>query len=165
MMFFPGHSRFAYRQLLMASFVLLALMLLQPYPSAAQVPITMGGQTGTYTGAVRGYYFVAPVNFTICQLYVEDNINTQMQHVEVVRLAATPPTYPSTTNGFTSLFYQNNWVPNTPIPCNIPINAGQIIGVFGARGNGTTMYNSYGPSPWTASVYGNNFDMFYSSVG
>lgn len=144
--------------------LLLILAVVSPMVSPAQTPITMGPQIGTYTGAVRGYYFVAPTNFTICQLYVEDEINTQMQHVEVVRLNAVPPTYPATTNAFTSLFYQNNWVPNTPIPCNIPISSGQIIGVFGARGNGTTMYNSYGPSPWTATVYGNNFDMFYAGM-
>lgn len=137
----------------------LASLLSNQY-ACGQTQIDVGTQTGTYVGFIRGYHFTAPTNFTICELYVPDDINTEMQHVQVVRFTAgPPPSWPTTTNNFDSLFYQNNWVPNTPIPCSITINNGDVIGVYGARGNGTNMYNSYGASPYATTVYGSPMDL------
>lgn len=119
--------------------------------------MNVGAHTTTYTSTmVRGYYFTAPISFTICELYVPDNLNTQMQHVEVVRFTAgPPPAWSATTNNFVSLFNQTQWVPNTPIPCSIAVNAGDIIGIYGARGNTATMYNSYSSSSYSATIDGN----------
>lgn len=127
------------------------------YGQLCNQTMNVGAHTTTYTSTmVRGYYFTAPISFTICELYVPDNLNTQMQHVEVVRFTAgPPPAWSATTNNFVSLFNQTQWVPNTPIPCSITVNAGDIIGIYGARGNTATMYNSYSSSSFAATIDGN----------
>lgn len=129
----------------------------------AQTPIDVGNQVGTFTSMVRGYYFTAPTNFTICQLYIPDDASTGVQNIEVVRFnAGAPPAFAGTTNAFTSLFYINNYAPNTPIPCNIQVNAGDIIGVYGARG--TNMVNSYGPTQHVTNILGTNVTLYRSGM-
>lgn len=140
------------------AFVLLAVLMNSKVGAQlCNQTMNVGPHTTTYTSTmVRGYYFTAPISFTICELYVPDDINTQMQHVEVVRFTAgPPPAWSATTNNFVSLFNQTQWVPNTPIPCSITVNAGDIIGIYGARGNTTTMYNSYSSSSFAATIAGN----------
>lgn len=105
-------------------------------------PIAMCAQTTTFSGNVRGYFFTSPVNFTICGLFIPTDASTLPQSIEVVRFdSIAPPAYPATTNGFTSLFYTSLDPSATMIPCNIPVMAGDTIGVYGARGN--TTVNSY----------------------
>ena len=109
----------------------------------AQTQIPICPQVTSFTSMVRGYHFISPTTFTICGLWVADNMSTGTQNVEVVKFnSAAPPAWPGTTNAFTSLFYQANYVPNTMIPCSITINTGDIIGIYGARTS--SMINSYG---------------------
>ncbi len=91
----------------------------------------------------RGYWFTAPVAFTITGLRVPTDVGTEVQNVEVVRLAAVPPTYSTVTNTFTSLGRFVNVAGTDFIPVNIAVAAGDVIGILGARGT-TTMHNSYG---------------------
>ena len=134
--------------------------------SQCATDLDVGPHNASYTSTmVRGYYFTSPISFEICELYVPDDMNTQMQHVEVVRFNnGPPPAWASTTNDFTSLFNQTNYVPNTPIPCNITVNAGDIIGVYGARGNTTTMYNSYNAPTWNTLLDGNPITLYRSGM-
>ncbi|MDB4103925.1 PKD domain-containing protein [Salibacteraceae bacterium] len=123
--------------------VLLAFMLLVTSSVGySQTPIPIGPQSNTFTSMVRGYHFIAPVNFTICGLYIPTDASMGLQSVEVVKFTnAAPPAFPGTTNAFTSQFYSPSYPTNAMIPCNIQINTGDIVGVYGARA--ANMVNSY----------------------
>ena len=129
----------------------------------SQTPIDVGPQVSTFTSMVRGYYFTAPTSFNICQLYIPTDASSAVQNIEVVRFnSGPPPAFAGTTNAFTSLFYINNYAPNTPIPVSIQVNAGDVIGVYGARG--TNMVNSYGPTQHVTTIQGNNVTLFRSGM-
>lgn len=117
----------------------------------AQTQISVGNQTNTFTSMIRGYHFTAPTNFTICGLEVPTTASQGLQTVRVVRFnAAAPPPFPGNTNNFIQLFTATNQ-PNGIIPCNIPVTAGQIIGVYGVRGN---CVNTYGQPNFVTSING-----------
>ena len=125
----------------MRNIIVGVLLVLLSFGMNAQTQISVGNQTNTFTSMIRGYHFTAPTNFTICGLEVPTNASNGLQTVRVVRFtAAAPPAFPGTTNAFTQLFSATNQ-PNGIIPCNIPVTAGQIIGVYGVRG---ACVNSYG---------------------
>jgi gliding motility-associated-like protein len=147
--------------------VLLSLLVMAlidaPLRSKAQTTIAVGPQTTTFSSWVRGYYFTAPTSFTICGLYIPTDASTDPQYVEVVRFTnGAPPAYSAVTNSFVSLFYQSNWVPNTTIPCNITVNAGDIIGVYGARG--TAQINSYSTPNYVTNILGNSTTLIRSGM-
>jgi hypothetical protein len=106
--------------------------------------MALPAQTGTFTGNTRGYYFTAPYNGQISGLRVPDPTNLNSQNVEIVRLAAAPPAFPETTNEFVSLFRATGVTGDGVIPCDIPVAAGDIIGVLGSQG--ATGVNSYSAS-------------------
>jgi gliding motility-associated-like protein len=119
----------------------------------SQVPISVGNQLNTFTSMIRGYHFTAPTNFTICGLQVPNNASNGLQTIRVVRFtAAAPPAFPGNTNAFVQLFTVTN-AANGIVPCNIPVTAGQIIGVYGVRG---ACVNSYGPPNFVTSILGFN---------
>lgn len=120
---------------------------------SAQTQVAIGGQSSTFTSWVRGYHFTAPTNFTLCGLYVPTDASTANQSVAVVRFTAgAPPAFPGTTNAFTTLFTQQNYAINAMIPCNIPIAAGDVIGVYGSRGG--TCVNSYDGVNFATTING-----------
>ena len=99
--------------LLFISIVLLSISLNK---AKAQTPITVCPQSGSFSSMTRGYYFTAQTSFTICGVYVEDNMSTAAQSVAIVRFTAgPPPAYTAVTNSFTTLFQSLNYVPNTVI--------------------------------------------------
>jgi gliding motility-associated-like protein len=121
-----------------------ALMLVSALQAQTLMPI--GPHTTAFTGMVRGYHFTSPVAFNICALYIPPDAPGaagQTQHIRVVRFAtAAPPAFPGTTNAFVQLFSITNAAPNATVPCNIPVNAGDIIGIYGARaGNCINTYD------------------------
>jgi gliding motility-associated-like protein len=120
---------------------------------AAQTPITVCGQVSSFSSMTRGYHFTAPTTFTVCGIYVEDDMSTAAQSVAIVRFTAgPPPAYAGTTNNFVTLFQSLNYVPNSMITVpNITINAGDIIGVYGSRGNAV---NSYGNTNCVLNING-----------
>lgn len=116
---------------------------------------TLTGQTGvisqpafsnTYTAsATRGFWFQAPIGFTIVGIEVYNEANRPYQCVEVIDLGnAPPPAYPGTLIG-TQLFYDNSTPTPGQIPMAVPIVPGQYIGILcGCTDTigGPTMYNS-----------------------
>lgn len=120
----------------------------------AQTPITICPDQTSFSGMTRGYHFTSPTNFTVCGIYVEDDRSTAAQSCEIVRfLAGPPPAYNGTTNNFVSLFRQINYAPNAMISVpNVAINNGDIIGVYGSRGNAV---NSYGQANCNVTINGN----------
>ena len=121
---------------------------------SAQTPIPVCPQTTSFTGMTRGYYFTAPANFTICGLFVEDDMSTAFQSAAIVRFTAgPPPAYAATTNSFVTLFQNLNYAPNNMIPVpNVAINAGDIIGIYGSRTANSV--NSYGPANCVITIQG-----------
>ncbi|MBP6285423.1 MAG: proprotein convertase P-domain-containing protein [Ferruginibacter sp.] len=120
-------------------------------PLSGTIPLP--AQAATFTGNVRGYWFTAPSSFTMTSLYVPTDASSANQNIAVIRFnpATPPPAFPGTTNAFTTLFLTQNNGSGAPIPVNIPINAGDVIGILGNRGN----VNSYGPTgPSTTNING-----------
>lgn len=119
----------------------------------AQTQISVGPQMNTFTSMIRGYHFTAPTNFTICGLQVPTDASPGLQTIRVVRFTAgAPPAFPGNTNNFVQLFTITNQ-PTGIIPCNIPVLAGQIIGVYGCRG---ACVNTYGSPNFVTNIAGFN---------
>jgi gliding motility-associated-like protein len=123
---------------------------------AQGTPISVGTQVTTFSSMIRGYHFTAPTSFTICGLYIPPDANpTGTQTIRVVKFTAgPPPAFAATTNSFIQLFTITNAPATQVVACNIPIAAGEIIGVYGARG--ANCINSYGPANFVTSINGFN---------
>src|SRR3989304_10582725 len=106
---------------------------------------SMCPQSSTFSGNVRGYHFTAPVSFPICGLFIPTDASIDPQSIEVLRFDSLPPAYSAVTNSFVSLFYTASNTSTSMIPCTIPVSAGDIIGVYGARGNSSTCSYATGP--------------------
>lgn len=102
----------------------------------------------------RGYWFKAPVDFTIVQLRVPTDVGTEPQHLAVVRFTAQPPEFSNTTNAFTTLFYKKSISGTNYETVSIVVKKDEFIGVLGARGT-STMNNSYAVTGnFTSSIKG-----------
>jgi hypothetical protein len=108
--------------------------------NSPQAMMGLPAHNSPFSGNVRGYYFVAPVNFTITGLKEPVEVSG-LQNIAVVRLNATPPLYSTVTNSFTQLFLTQNDPTVGIIPVNIPVMAGDIIGILGQAG-GTNSYST-----------------------
>lgn len=98
----------------------------------------------TYTAQqTRGYWFTAPVNMTITGLKVPTDVGTLPQSVQLVRFVGPPIPFPGPGNAFTTLYLGQNIASTGIIPVNVQVNAGDVIGVVGGRGNAGNMNNSY----------------------
>ena len=128
----------------------------------AQTPIAICADQTSFTSMTRGYHFTAPSTFAICGIFVEDSRSTSAQSAEIVRFTAgPPPAYAGSTNSFVSLFYQNNYAPNSMIAVpNVIVNAGDIIGVYGSRAT----VNSYGLAQCPTTIQGNPVTLFRSGM-
>ncbi|MEX2217341.1 MAG: S8 family serine peptidase [Phycisphaerales bacterium] len=96
----------------------------------------------TFTGNTRGYFFTSPVNAQICGLRVPNEFGDTVQNIEVVRFNTAPPLFSATTNNFVSLGRYVNMPADDIVHVDIPISAGDIIGVLGTTGTATA-HNSY----------------------
>jgi hypothetical protein len=114
----------------------------------------MPAQATIFSSNARGYFFTAPTDFTITGLYVPEPTNGTTQNIALVRFvpAVPPPFYATVTNDFNVLFLTQNDPSTSVIPVNIPIAAGDVIGVLGTRGAGDV--NSYANSPATTVING-----------
>jgi hypothetical protein len=106
------------------------------------VDLDIGTHGSVYTDSshTRGYWFTAPVDFTIIGLRVPTVLGTGVQNVELLKFTAAPTT--AGTTSYTSLFYAKGVAGTAHISCNVAVKKGDFIGVVGARGT-TTMNNSY----------------------
>lgn len=136
----------AIRRLLTVAFILSAL------PALADTLMPLPNQTGTFTGNVRGYWFTAPSNFSIKGLRVPTEAGGGAQSIAVLRFASPPPVFAATTNNFETLFLTQSNPDSGILAANITVHTGDVIGIFGCRGNVT----SYGPNPSTSQIDGFN---------
>ncbi len=119
-------------------------------------PVATPAFGNTFSSSLtRGFYFTTPVPIIIRGLRVPDESRNGTQNVEVKRMAAAPPAYPASATGG-EVFYANNVPSYQIIPCNLPFQAGDVIGIIGACGT-ATMHNSYGTpaGPFASSIAGN----------
>jgi PKD repeat protein len=115
-----------------------------------QILAPMPNQSSTFSGNVRGYYFVAPTCFTITGVEVPTTASSGPQSIAVVRFAAPPPLFSATTNAFTTLFLTQSNPTTGIIPVNIQVEQGDIIGVLGQRAT----VCSYATGPATTTIDG-----------
>ncbi len=117
---------------------------------ANEVQVAQPPQLTTYSGMVRGYWFTSPATFVISGLQVPTDASSGPQSIAVLKLTSTPPSYPSTTNSFTTLFLTQSNPASGIIPVNIQVNQGDIIGILGCRAE----INSYGAAPFATQILG-----------
>lgn len=118
------------------------LLLLTGYTTFAQ-SLAMPAHSSIYTGFARGYWFTAPVSFTITGLRVPTDAGTGPQYIQVMKLNTTPPiAFTAQSSNFTNLFYISGATSGTIVPASISVNAGDVIGILGATG-GTGQSCSY----------------------
>ena len=104
--------------------------------------IDMSGPSSPFSGNARGYFFVAPEDFTITGLRVPTDQSNGGQNIQVMRFAAPPASW-SNTSSYDELLYYTNLNPEPGfIPVNITIAAGDVIGILGTRGTGPDV-NAY----------------------
>jgi MYXO-CTERM domain-containing protein len=101
--------------------------------------------SSTYNGNPRGYWFVAPVDFTIVGLRVPDDFSTAPQSVNLVEM-------PTAASGsvYTNLHHTGSLATTTVIPVNIPITQGAVLAVLGYRGT----VNSYATGNYPSTIGG-----------
>jgi hypothetical protein len=116
--------------------------------SPDQMPLP--GQTNTFPGNARGYWFTAPTDMTIVGVRVPTTASTGAQSIAVMRFNAVPPVFSASTNAFTTLYLTQNNPDSGVLSVNIPVTAGTIIGVLGTRGG----LNSYAPGDLDTFILG-----------
>lgn len=104
----------------------------------------------------RGYWFTAPVDFVITGMQVPDETGSGLQNIEVVRFdeGVAPPAWSANTNAFTTLARRIGVPATEVINVDIPIKAGDVIGVLGAAGGSSIVHNSYGNGSFDTSIFG-----------
>ena len=135
----------------------LALVIFALPGSYAQTMIQLPPHSSVYNGSIRGFWFTAPVDFVITGLRVPSDAGSGLQYIQVFRINDnTPVVYSTTSTNFTSLgivYGATNGVIQT---VNIPIHAGEKIGVVGQAGTS----NSYGNgTAVSASIMGNSITL------
>ncbi len=128
----------------------------------AQQQIAMPAFNRTFSSAAltRGIYFQTPVPITVVGLRVPDESNHGLQNVAVYRMAAKPPTYPTTVSGGLQ-FYAAGVASSVVIPTAVSYKAGEWVGVLGACGDASIMHNSYSPAgPFQTTVLGQPTTLF-----
>lgn len=137
--------------------IMLLVAVLHGITSAqVQIQMPLPAQNGTFSGSVRGYWFISPSCFTITAVQVPFDAAQGNQSIAIVKLNAPPPLYSTTTNDFTTLFLTQSNPDTGRLPVNIQVAPGDIIGLLGYRqpvsgGSGT---NSYSTSPATSNING-----------
>ncbi len=109
--------------------------------ATSSASLTMPPHASSFTGNTRGYYFTAPVSFVITGVRVPTDAGTGTSNIAIMKFPVAPPIFSAVTNTFDILYLtQNNTSGTGTIAVNIPVYAGDIIGVLGDRAN----INSYG---------------------
>ena len=139
--------------------IAIALLLLAGFLLAdiatSQTMIPLPAFTNTYSGPThtRGFYFQAPLNFTIVGLRVPDETKHGKQNVAVINPAVQPPVYPTTATGGLQFFKGGEPSANI-IPCQVSFKKNDWVCILGACGDASNMYNSYGNGTFQSNVLG-----------
>ncbi|HEY9177984.1 MAG TPA: T9SS type A sorting domain-containing protein [Flavipsychrobacter sp.] len=119
----------------------------------AQTMMPLPNHASTYTGNIRGYWFTAPTDFVITGLRVPSQAGSGLQYIQVFKINdVTPVVYATTSTNFTTLHITYGATNGVIQAVNIPISAGDKIGIVGQAGN----VNSYGTVSGTTNIGGNS---------
>ena len=132
----------------------------------------MPPQTATFNGSTRGYWFTAPVAFTMTGVKVlrqTGNTSATVQNFAVLRFTGNvpPPNFSSTTNAFTQEALGLSQTADVFIPVNINVAAGDVIGMYGnmaTSGTATTGMNSYGNGTLGTTIFSNSVTLNRSGM-
>ena len=139
---------FSYLKVIVSFLLLFALN-----PSFGQTMMPLPAHASVYTGNVRGYWFTAPVNFTITGLRVAAQAGTGLQYIHVFKINdPVPVVYSVSSTNFTTLAYIQGAPNNVIQTVNINVVAGDKIAIMGQAGTG----NSYGTVAGPTTIAGNN---------
>jgi hypothetical protein len=123
------------------------------FSAFSQTLMPTGPQAATFSSMTRGYHFTAPVAFNLCALHIPPDASTGTQDIRVVRFTAgAPPAYALTTTSYITLLSVSGVASTTTVSCSIPINAGDIIGIYGSRSSSCA--NSYGGTNFATTIMG-----------
>jgi hypothetical protein len=119
--------------------------------ATATASLSMPAQTSIFNGSSRGYYFTAPTSFVITGVRVPTDASSGNSNIAIIKFIGNvaPPLFPTLTNSLNILYLtQNNTSGTGTIAVNIPVYAGEVIGVLGDRAGA----NSYASAPSTQSL-------------
>lgn len=123
----------------------------------AQNQMPMPSYTNQYNGFVRGFWFVAPVDFKIVGLRIPSQAATGEQSFQVMRVHDPfPIAFTNQSTNFDLLLYTNGVTNGTIYATNIDISAGDTIGIIGGTQSGTANGNAYGNGSYTSTIFGYN---------
>jgi hypothetical protein len=124
--------------------------------SARADDLPLPAYSNTFTSDLsRGYWFTSPHDLLVTGLRVPTDIGTQPQNIHIMRLNVAPPFYSASSSDFTTLGYFAGVSGTSFIDTDITIHSGDIVGVLGTRGTGTTMHNSYSTAnQFNSSIFG-----------
>ncbi len=135
---------------------LLIVALLLSVASSAQTMMPLPNHNTVYSGSARGYWFVAPIDFTITGLRVPSQAGTGGQYIHVMELHTTPPiAFTAQSTNFTTLTYISNATNGVIQNVNIQVTAGDVIGIMGTAGTG----NSYATGAYTSNIGGQSVSL------
>ncbi|PBQ32994.1 hypothetical protein CNR22_14820 [Sphingobacteriaceae bacterium] len=125
-------------------------------PTSTQ-SLTLPPHGSIYSTTTRGYYFTAPVDFVITGLRVPTDASTGSSNIAVLKFTnGAPPIYSSVTNSFNTLYLTQNNSSTGIISVNIPVYAGDIIGILGDRADNNSYANV---APYSASLGSNTLTL------
>lgn len=135
---------------------MLLVALLLSVTSMAQTMMPLPNHNTVYSGSARGYWFIAPVDFTITGLRVPSQAGTGGQYIHVMELHTTPPiAFTAQSTNFTTLTYISNAANGVIQSVNIQVTAGDVIGIMGTAGTG----NSYATGAYTSNIGGQSVSL------
>lgn len=135
---------------------LLLVVMLLSVTSFAQTMMPLPNHNTVYSGSARGYWFVAPIDFTITGLRVPSQAGTGGQYIHVMELHTTPPiAFTAQSSNFTTLTYISNATNGVIQNVNIQVTAGDVIGIMGTAGTS----NSYATGAYTSNIGGQSVSL------
>ena len=118
--------------------------------SLSQITMPLPPHGSVYNGLPRGYWFTAPVAFTITGVKISPESGTGTQYIHIMKCNDPfPVAFGSQSTNFNTLAYISNAPNNVVQTVNIQVNQGDVIGIMGTvTGNG----NSYSANQITTST-------------
>jgi len=96
-----------------------------------------------YSGMARGYWFIAPTNFTITGLKVAPEAGTGMQYIHLLKChTQLPIPFGSPSTDFTTLAYISGAPNNTVAAVNIQVQQGDTIVIMGTVSGNSNSYTA-----------------------
>jgi hypothetical protein len=123
----------------------------------AQTMMPLPAQNTTYSGYVRGFWFIAPMDFTITGLRVPASAGPGDQSIQVMKIGSGGvAVYPTMGTNFTTLYYTNSGANNVIQSVNIAVSTGDTIGILGQAGTSTSYSVT---TPFSSSIGGMSVDL------